>query len=701
MSSTVSMSGLLNVDVMGRPVQTGRLPNTDDAAALPRALRKDFKRLASFYVTQHRQSNLVRRRHAEQWMRVLSIMAGVHWFRVDAGRWQPLAQKGGQIRARAPLMVPAYRREMGRLTNQIGVTALPTATSNRDSFLRASRAQAIMEAWAREIDIQRFDDEQNQQLLVFGMSAIMRYVDPIDQQVRLKAISGSELFPIPYDASTWADQDGVGRAVLVSEQWLEMQDELFERKNGKKPTRPMAGLAGVHTTSMHANFAGFGVGSELGGKMKGALATWIWMKPNQLNPAGEHLFLVGEELFGYVSGRDEEGVSLALPHGGIPMVPVYYRKDPRDWWGYGFCEELIGPQMELNRQLTRMLRNAKRSGGFVAYNTTLITGNKVHQDSEGGFVGFQDPGYQQNRIPPVIAIPPQGVGPDTINLLGFVQRLGDIAAGHESPIVRGVQSGRTEGGPATSLLADAAGVQISPVFAYKKSAYMESFPLILDMIGKVWPKDKKILVHGDGNLGEELLIGENDRPTSKDVLLTPTPLLPNGQQTLLSLAFRLRAMPGEDGSFELKSHELRRALTLLGMTIPGLDMYDEEEVRIQWRIAELIGDGQQPTTIPLGEMDPQTGQPVGGEAELEDHEKAMGMLKSKILGPAYSRIYGPAVKAALLAEFKFHKNLLGGVVREPDTFDDELEQADRSQFENTLETLENQPDTPAGLAALI
>lgn len=670
--------------------KAGRLPNTETVANLPREERKSAKRIAQHLKEQFERGLDLRRTHSVRWMQVSSILNGIHYFNIDTwGGWTPLRKKEpNQIRAVVPMMDPFYRWEHGRLNaNQLGVTTTPTTGRGDDAFYRARLAQDAVNHWIEETDVEAVDDEANQHLLVYGMTALYNEKMPHRNQTFLRPFPGCELFPVPHDARNWEEMDGVMRVVTVSRDWLEMQDELYERRNGRPPTRKMSSLSDTQTADMHARFTGFSAGLQYKSKFDGATCFWVWMKPTELNPYGEHMFMVEDKLFGYVSGLDQQGRKIALVDDELPLRPVYYVKKPNDWWGYGFCEGLVSMQLEANRQMTNLIVSAQRNRGLLAYNSDLINAADV-QDSMTGFVPFNSPGPEQ-RTQPLFHFPPTNVGKDVGAVLTVVHDFAKRAAAYESDILFGQQEGRTEGGPATNLLNANAQAPLQPVLDRKYRALKKIYRAILGDIREVWPDDKRIQALGTEGLATERIIRQNDLPDNHEVQLSPLPLVVNGRTGMVNLLLTLRGMKGDDGKTPLISaRELRRSLQMLNMAPPGLVMYNPIEQRIKWRIGQLINDGQRPA-IPPATQDPQSFQ------WMEDHGMMLNMLRNAILDPAF-RMYSQPVRQALAMELKFHHERVGNIVRPPDTFDDASDEFEARQMENMMEADEMNPETPAG-----
>ena len=72
--------------------QTGRLPNTETVAALPREERKSAKHIAQHLKEQFERGLDLRQTHAIRWTQVSSILNGIHYFQIDTwGRWKARA----------------------------------------------------------------------------------------------------------------------------------------------------------------------------------------------------------------------------------------------------------------------------------------------------------------------------------------------------------------------------------------------------------------------------------------------------------------------------------------------------------------------------------------------------------------------------------------------------------------------------------
>ena len=242
------------------PNKQGRLPNTDLVAGLNKEDRKSASNIAKRLREQFDRGLDRRLIHAIKWTQVLSVLNGIHYFKIDKyGRWSPVnPREPNQVRAVVPVLEPFYRWEHGRLSsNQLGVVARPSTGHGDSAYFEAQLAQDAMNYWVEETDIASVDDEANQHLLVYGGCAFFSEKVAWRNQVFLRAFPFCELFPIPYDSRNWVEMDGVARIITVSKDWLEMQDEAYRRRTGHEPSRRMTDLAGTQTADMHANFTGF------------------------------------------------------------------------------------------------------------------------------------------------------------------------------------------------------------------------------------------------------------------------------------------------------------------------------------------------------------------------------------------------------------------------------------------------------------
>lgn len=623
------------------------IPNTHAVSGLPATDQRSAKAMARYFWDQY-QSGLSIRHHRDiAWMKLKLIMRGIHYFKVEGGGWKKIAAKPGEIRAVLPIMDPSYRRELGRVGgNLIGVTVSPQTAKGRNAFYMAERGQAILDNWIEEESAESVEDEANQQLLYFGMQAYHWYPDPFKQRMCLFSIPGPCIFPIPYTATRPEDADGIAIVRPVGRAWLEQQDDLLARRLGHRNFSPMAREASDTPAGLYARSPYIASPDQAENKADGALTIQIYMKPTPFRPHGESIFMVNERIYAYHATADQE-YGAPLPGGRVPLAFTYYRKSPDEWWGYGFCENLISMQLEANRQWTTIVRNAKLNKPLVFYDPSVIDPKSVHSNDDA-LIPFKANQYEADSKP-VLHFPAPASNRDVGAVLQIVNEFAQRTAGHDSPVTMGDAPGRIEGGPAINVVQQNAQAPLQPVFSRKFRAWKDVYRQVLDGLRGVWPDQKLVRVTGQQNLGREIMLSKDDIPWSHEVVIRPTPFLLNGSSQMVAMLMQLRQMPGQDGvqGSEIKTREFRRSLRLLDAAPPGLDLVDRAEQRIQWRIGMLIGDGRQPAIAPAG-------APGTQHLVMEDHRLAVQMLKDVILDPAFST-YGPAVKQALVSEIAWHQ----------------------------------------------
>lgn len=676
-------------------VRDGRIANTDSPAGIPREDRVPASKMAQYIIRQHQNGMMLRKLHAISWMKVKSILRGIHYYSLRGGVYHPLKQKQGQINSVIPIMKPLFRQELGRLnSNSLGVSTLPAA-QDVDSIGKADRAYNMLTHWIEESRAPEFFDDANQKLLIEGMVGYHYTVDELLQQVFLSAVPASKLFPIPFDAKSELEMYGLMVVDFMSQQWLEQQDEETERmisqqvQDGERPQgdtrkfRRMAALSGRTFSGMSLDFPMFGASIGEASRIKGALVRTVWMKPTQRTPNGEYMFMVEDQLFRY-------NATDGLTHGKVPVELVWYTKKPDDWWGDSFCEELIAPQHMANRQASNWEHQAKYNRSMFFYDPSAIDKDKVQIQDKGPFIPFQIQSYER-KVPPIIPVPPVRVSRDVPALFALSRDIADNAAGYRSNILFGQAEGRNEGGPANQLLQQNAQATILPVLDRIYNALSRVYPAVLDLLHDVWPEDKQIRVSSPNNVGRMLKYIRDQRPWSQEVIIKPIPLLPNGRNTLTSMLMQLKQLPNEEGKQGglVSDQKFLRSLRIQGLLPPGLEMEDESSNRIQSRINRLINDTIKPAVDPADPTNPD--ERLG----LEDHREAVRQLRKAILDDTFMT-YSPDVQRALVTEMRFHSDRLQETNAGPNAFDDDDELFDALQIEQYLSAAEADFETQEG-----
>ncbi|MFM9966708.1 MAG: hypothetical protein ACKV2Q_36510 [Planctomycetaceae bacterium] len=665
------------------------VPNTESASPPTRDDRQSARKLSQFIYDQYLKGLERRRSHERRWVKVYAILNSCHYFTMKGGHFRPLPRKANEIRAVRPVMRPKYDLELGRLNaNIVGVTCNPRMGRGAKAFYKANQAQGVMDTWLEETNFQgAVFDRGNQFLLTEGMTGYYRYADAQKQQVMVKPLPSNELFPLPYDAACPEELDGIMRVHLVSQEWLESQDENYERRMQRKPDRPYAKAGRKYPTRFAVGNPGIGT-SIFDGQTNGAMAIHVWLKPNDQDPHGTALFMLGDEIYAAVQGADPQTKkSYALPGGKLPIEIIYYKKHPNDFWGIGLCEEMIAPQLEANRQYTAEVKSAVFNKRIVAYDSQAFMDVKDIQNSDSPFIPFSASSMMsERRLPPIISVDAGPASRDVGATLQLALDSADVSAGHESGIIMGRAEGRVESGPANNLLNANAQAPLQPVLDRLATGQRVTFQEVLNLIPGVWPPDKRVRVGGPTSIVRERVIDPKNMPTSEDVEIIPIPLMGNGRNAMANILFQLRTMPAENGRQpELSSREFRRALRTLNLAPPGLDIVDKAEQRIMERIELLINDTQQPG-YPVPGTIGQDGKTSGEHLVFENHRLAIQLLRESILDPAYE-FYGPPVQQALMGMLKFHMAQERGG-QAPDNFDDDIQRLDQMTQEQGLDVAE-------------
>ncbi len=681
-----------------------RIPATDDVASLPKRDRRSAKKIADYFLEQYNKGLVLRAPHAETWIKTVSILRGQHYFKVVNGVLTPLGKRNPlDIRAQVPVMEPEFNIELGRLnSNRVGVTVLPRLGQRPNAGFKAASGQAILDDWIEEICFEETFDESNQHLLMWGGFAYRRFIGPYhnqgsvmqtgyrsddgsqfsNQTVNVEAAGQPEFFPIPFDSTSPAKCDGIMMVRTVTRQWLEQQDELYGAMGFGDRARKLATYADTHSASLGTRSTSITSHTLYGERIEGAVARWIWMKPNPMYPDGETYFMIADDLVGYQP---------TLPVGGFPLDFAYYVKRPNSFWGRSFCGPLISPQLEANRQFSSEIKAARFNKPFIVVDQEMVD-LKDAQYSDNAVVGMRRGVLGEEKRVPFHYVPPIQQGREVSATLAMSLQFARTAAGHTSDIVYGAQEGRTEGGPATNLLNTNAQAPLLPTVKRMRQAQARMYPAVLNMLAEVWPSRKLVKSAGPYNMGRELMIQRQHVPRASDVLIIPAPMLPDGNNMLVQMLFEMRRLPNDENNRPMISaREFRRSMMHLGIAPPGIDMIDPMEDATMYRIMSLVGDTQQPAAKTFDEFDENERDAF----RSQDHRMAIDMLRLKIAEPAFE-MYSGFVQKALNDELAAHIAALNPAA--PNDFDDRAEVADAESGERHLYAVEMVQDQDELLA---
>ncbi|KPL09543.1 hypothetical protein AMJ71_06130 [candidate division TA06 bacterium SM1_40] len=357
-----------------RITRTDALPVTGrDLASLPKDQRLSLKKMARFFWEQYVNGLAARRHHAIAWTMVRSFMRGIHYFGFNkAGQWFIIRRKEGEIRAVTPVLRSQVRHILGFLaSNPLGVSTIPVAGSST-SLYKSERTRDILTGWIDDADVHSFASRANGLFLLEGMVGFHRYIDAFRKNVFLRALPASEMFPIPYDAKDPSEMHGLMHVSLVTRQWLELQDENYERVMGRPPINRMADRAKSHDLGMRLDLPSVGAGGS-GGKLDGALGITVWMRGNEKMPSGEYVFMLGERIYRYSSDLNvPEIVKFLMPKGMEPVEVARYDENPDDWWGSGPAEAMLASQFSMDRQMTHLEKSARSNRAWTFVDSNVV-----------------------------------------------------------------------------------------------------------------------------------------------------------------------------------------------------------------------------------------------------------------------------------------------------------------------------------------
>jgi hypothetical protein len=672
------------------------LPVTgEDIASRTEKDQRSFKRIAQYIQGQYMAGLSSRRLHAVGWIMVQSFLRNVHYFEINGtGAYRPIPQQKGKPRAVTPILRTRREHVLGfLLNNPMGVSTTPL-TGSAGAIREAAHAADILNGWIEDSKARPVRKDAFEILLDEGMVGIHPYVDHFRENVFWKTLPASGLFPIPHDARNDRELHALVYAEMVTEEWLELQDKIFEAQTGQKPKMRMKDKTKTVSMGLHLNLPFVGATSSHGGKFRGALAIHAWFRSSESAPGGEYFFMLGNEIFRYLGPNDSSGgemIKEVMPDGEIPVSLIRWSKNNRDFWGDGFCLGLVAPQISINRQMTSLERSARRNHPVMAYDVRAVVGGDI-QDEESALIPINQAVFEGTQTKPLHYFPATRVGRDIGFVVELSSRFADQAAGMRSGIAYGQAEGRVEGGPAVATLSQNALSSLVPPLEEIDTGFTSAYEKTLDLLPKAWPEEKFLKLTDPPDVGRSVKVLRSQMPASEKILMHARPMVPGGRNSLISILFQMTQMPaGPDGKpgTELKPGEFRRALTELGFLPPGLDTANRAEARIRQRIRLLIGDGQKPAIPPS-----EPGR-VEDRLIMENHRLSIEMLKDAILDEAW-HTYSPEVQYALVQQRDFHRSFMHGETQQPNQFDDDLERVEDQQAAHRLSAAEADLETTEG-----
>lgn len=668
------------VDPKKDPRRLGEnVPTSESIPSLAKEIRRDAKAIAQWTLS-HLNNSLANREHLDRlWTRVDSYMAGFHYFDIDStGAWRSKPLKDGEVRATVPLMRSFQRRELGRFTeNVLTVQALAASPNNRNSFHHARRAELLINAWQEETGFADVYEEWCNQQIHYGLSALHRYICPLEKQVKTCAWPARELHPIPWNATKDDELEGFMRVKTMTRAWI-------EQNVGPEAAR----LCGKSQVGKHAGTF-ISSGSPISSPSDDVgNVTWVWLLPTKETPTGQHYLMVEDEMFFYVATA-KEGIAPPLRNGKLPVEFSRYSKGQGNWYGMGFLGALLGAQAEADRQWSKIVRSGRLNDGILFVDDSVVNMTDL-QDYEREVLTFDTQAYDPDQ-PFYHYLPPASVNRDVGAALTIASEHGRLAAGHESDILYGKAEGRVESGPLGRILNVNAQAPIAPTLGRMARAMQTTFDDVLNMLGEVWPQQKVVRTVGEGDVVEEEVIRRDQVPTSEMVYLRPSPLLPAGRMEMFNLLMQLRQMPADNGKPEISSAEFRKGLSYIRMSPPGIQLTSEKEQRIRQRVLELFNDGKTPGKLARDSVDMKL-------LLLEDAGAMRDALVTFMLKPGFSDIASVQVKLAFFELLRTMRSQAMGDAQDTAGYDENLDiaQFDANKMEEFLDAAEQDPFSPSG-----
>ncbi len=691
MNSALSIEDIVGSDNGVDPSQDPRLkpgaiPSSSDIPSLDKTIRRDAAQISQWTI-KHINSARGQRQYLERyWIRVESYMEGFHFFEIDplTGQWRPKPPKANEVRATVPHIRSIYRRELGRFTeNILTVTGLPRSPNNPMAYYQAKRAELMINAWQEEVDFSDVYADFVGDLIYYSRAFLYRYEDKFRKQVYCESWPAWELFPIPWNATKDCHLQGFSRVKLMPREWIEQN---FGPEAARK-----ASYQGTVGPRVGGSSIGNAIGSAFSGKgSECAEVIWTWLLPTKEVPSGQKYVIVGDEMFGY-QATDPEGkpVTGELAAGRFPGNFCQYTKQKGNWYGMGALPTALGAQAEADRQWSKTCRSARMRNGMAFVKDDALDFNDLFSD-DNEIIPVNSSAYGEfdNFLK---VIPPVPNSQEVGGALQMALTLGNMAAGHESDIIRGQSEGRVESGPLGNLLNVNARAPLAPTMQGLWTCLHNTFQGVLPMLPRVWDPQKRIGTVGLFNLPREMTIGKTP-PKSDDVILLPSPLVPGGSTEMLNLLFSLRNVRGDDQRPIITDVEFKKSLAAMGKSPPGIEIATEKDMRISQRLAELFNDGQTPGAFWTDEAD-------RAMLMLEDPKALSDATRNMILDPGFRGSASDEVKKAFLQLLKdLRTQFVVGDGGTGDRFDEnlDLESHDSRMMEESIDAVEQDPNSMDG-----
>jgi len=653
------------------PVRIGNLPTGKEPGGIPRDRIVNVDELAMFINDNMMAISRYREHLIRRWDAALAILDGFHYFRFDStGRRIDIPKDTlREVRAFIPLLYEYARNELGRL---LGARVETRALPRGDQHHVAERAKLIITDTERQCMFARTYRRFLNHLIYFGFAGLFPDIDPFTKKVRVESVPGYELFPIPIHAQSDDDLDGIGRIKFLSRAWIERYAPQATDKVR------WANISSTSGTSRLSHRYG-------GAAIQGAFGVFFWIKPNPDFPNGVRGLIIEGQPYGiddrpeYSFPHPQTGQIIGPMNGGEfewPIKIARYVEHPTRWEGISFAEHFISLNREANRQMSNLVEAAEyqKHMGWIFVDRKLGMKTDDFRNRRGGVVPVDTThvNNQASRHPPIFQVQPPRMSPDVGGVFNLVSGIADRTASRP-PVTRGEAPGRVDAGPGITGLLQAAMQPLESTMADIADCLAETKGRILDLQRLVWPVDgRTVAIPGDDELTQKMHILARQVPDRTKVEIEVGPLTPMGRMSWFEQLIWMRTQnpPAIDQG------DFYRALSGIGMQIPGIRVYDEMDRLARYKAQVLYNDGQTP------------GQWDGTNDRSMNQMVVVNRLRDYMNRVEFWQTASDAVKRAFTQHLDQHMFWLNGQHMQTSAVDSETQEAEARRLDNSIDLTE-------------
>lgn len=635
------------------------------------SVRIDVTKTAQFVSDSVEQMLKFRAEIDIDWQKTRYILNGHHYFDVDTlrGTVSPSLpdEDTEEVQAYTNLMLNAYRWELGnRISAPINHLAIPRSTSTESASYMARRASAGLESWREESKFDIVWDRFNQLVLRLGLAALLPEPSWDGKSAVVHAIPGSDLFPLPGDATNTIDAAGVAYRKFLSKSWME--DNV---KKGILPEQILAEVKDIGSSSpVGSPYAARDIAFGGRAKIKGAISLFFYIDPGPEYPSGAHGMIINKKI--WAMHLDPQTGMPSLPIGGAPII-IKDTEFDSEWYPQSFLAPLIGLNLEDDRQFSNEIAvtEINRHGGWTLVPENAISMNDMQQKL-GGYIPYQADKLGYDKRDPFYNIRPPQMGQESSLVGARVARESEDTTGHTN-VRRGQHAGRVDSDVANQRLISMSDVPNNPFYKRTRSGLAECFNKVLDILAVTWPDDKWVQFTGPLGTPQEIQIKKGEMPTSKLVKIEVGALVPSNRNTTLQMLQLLRR------DKDISPAEYRSAIVVNGLEPKGISLKDSDIEFARSKISFMYGDGQKGEEWPFED-----------DFELEPHGVMVHQLRLFMNTIPFKLHTDPSVKAILRREiFKHQQKLSGDPGRLRSQFG--TEEFDRDRFDDRVTADEDRP----------